>query len=80
MKYVHACWLWPNRTIGKGESGQLREEHNAAVNKIEDLKTALRDVLGWYQSSDVAALMTKKGEQAEYHRTVTQARNALSGL
>ncbi len=26
------CWLWPDHNIGKRESRQLREEHNALVN------------------------------------------------
>ena len=30
------CWLWPDRTIGKRESRQLREDHNATVNAIAD--------------------------------------------
>lgn len=32
-------WLWPNRTISKAESGQLREEHNALVNAFDRLVT-----------------------------------------
>jgi hypothetical protein len=34
-------WLWPDRTIGKRESGTLREEHNATVNQCADLCAAL---------------------------------------
>lgn len=34
-------WLWPDRTISKAESRQLRDEHNAAVNEIATLRAAL---------------------------------------
>lgn len=34
-------WLWPNRAIGKRRSGELREEHNKAVQQIRDLREAL---------------------------------------
>lgn len=37
-------WLWPNRTISKTESAQLREEHNATVNATADLAAACRDL------------------------------------
>lgn len=35
-------WLWPNRVIGKRESGVLREEHNAVVNTNATLLCVLR--------------------------------------
>ena len=35
-------WLWPDRTIGKAESRQLREEHNALVNSHAELLEALQ--------------------------------------
>jgi len=31
-------WLWPNRVIGKRESGELREEHNALVNALAEAR------------------------------------------
>lgn len=38
-------WLWPDRTIGKRESRQLREEHNALVNASAELVAACQAVL-----------------------------------
>ena len=35
-------WLWPDRTIGKRESRQLREEHNELVNEHAAMLDALR--------------------------------------
>jgi hypothetical protein len=35
-------WLWPDRTISKRESRQLREEHNALVNASAELVDALK--------------------------------------
>jgi len=60
-----------------------RAESNArmivrAVNAHDSLVAALRDVMGWYESSNVAQTMSKMGEQAEYHRTIRQARAALA--
>ena len=37
-------WLWPDRTIGKRESRQLREEHNALVNEHAAMRDALREL------------------------------------
>ena len=34
------CWLWPDHAIGKQESRQLREEHNAVVNSHAELLAA----------------------------------------
>jgi hypothetical protein len=70
-------WLWPNRTISKTESAKLRDEHNATVNTAHELLTALRDVMGWYEDSNVAHLMTKIGEQAGYQTTVNAANKAI---
>ena len=39
-----SSWLWPDRTIGKRESRQLREEHNRVVNENAELLTALKDL------------------------------------
>ena len=39
------CWLWPDRNIGKRESRQLREEHNALVNRNAELIEAAEAVL-----------------------------------
>ena len=37
----HKSWLWPDRTIGKRESRELRNEHNALVNSHEACKKLL---------------------------------------
>lgn len=45
------CWLWPDRTIRKAESGHLREEHNHAVNEWDRLlreRDALAEVVRRY--------------------------------
>ena len=31
------CWLWPDRRIGKRESAELRDEHNALVDSHAEL-------------------------------------------
>ena len=36
------CWLWPDHTIGKQESRELRTEHNATVTDLEEALTILR--------------------------------------
>ncbi len=43
--YRHSCWLWPNHTISKLESGRLREEHNAMANSHDDLLAACEALL-----------------------------------
>jgi len=45
-KQTAKAWLWPDRTIGKRESGTLREEHNATVNAHADLLEACQMALG----------------------------------
>lgn len=42
MKTTHKSWLWPDRTIGKRESRELREEHNALVNRVASLEAAVK--------------------------------------
>lgn len=37
-------WLWPDRTIGKAESRNLREEHNALVNAHVEAIQQLREL------------------------------------
>lgn len=46
-------WLWPDRTIGKRESGRLREEHNEAVNLLAGPVLDFLDELA--QHADTAA-------------------------
>ena len=48
-------WLWPNRTIGKNESGELREEHNAAVTINAELLEALEELVAERDNEDWAA-------------------------
>lgn len=38
----HQSWLWPDRAIGKRESRELREEHNALINSHAQLLDVLR--------------------------------------
>lgn len=39
----HKTWLWPDRTISKRESRELRDEHNALANSHAALLDALRE-------------------------------------
>ena len=51
----HKTWLWPDRTIGKRESRVLRDEHNDAINTLEELLAACERVLRsieWSYSED----------------------------
>ncbi len=43
-----------------------------------DSFAALQSVMGWYDSSDIAHAMSEKGEQAEYYRTIREARSAIA--
>lgn len=50
MNATAKCWLWPDRTIGKRESRQLREEHNKIVNQHAELLEAVKkceDAIGF---------------------------------
>jgi hypothetical protein len=38
-------WLWPDRTIGKAESRELREEHNAVVNQSAALREGISFII-----------------------------------
>ena len=39
------CWLWPDREISKRKSRELREEHNAMVNRCGRLEELLLQAL-----------------------------------
>ena len=67
-------WLWPNRTISKTESAQLREEHNATVNTAHELLTALQAMLDMFDNSDTSHAFTKRGEQSAYIAAIQMAR------
>jgi hypothetical protein len=41
---IGRSWLWPDHVIGKRESRQLREEHNALVNSHADMRDALKQI------------------------------------
>ncbi len=45
MRAFGKPWLWPDRTIGKFESGALRDEYNAVVNSRQELADALEELL-----------------------------------
>ena len=36
------CWLWPDHTIGKCESRELREKHNRVLNDLMKLVEATK--------------------------------------
>lgn len=60
-------WLWPDRTIGKRESRDLREEHNALVKLNVELLAVLELVERDSTDSDVldyvrAAIAKAKGD------------------
>lgn len=38
-------WHWPDHTIGKRESRQLREEHNRIANERAELLGVLKDAV-----------------------------------
>lgn len=42
---MEASWLWPDHVIGKRESRRLRDEHNALVNRVDNLARALSELL-----------------------------------
>ena len=65
-------WLWPDRTIGKRESGMLRAEHNALVNQCADLLAALIELLD--QAGEVYPHFESERGQAN----IAQARAAIS--
>ena len=50
----------------------------AASDPLVEAIGALRDVMGWYDYSEIAQCMKEMGEQAEYHRTIRRARAVLS--
>lgn len=71
-------WLWPDRAIGKRESAQLREEHNAAVNALAKAIDALKAAEGWLNDSDVTYVIShEKGEQAAYCRLMVEITAAI---
>ena len=51
LKYTPKPWLWPDRTIGKRESRELREEHNEAINQRADLLEALQEFVATSEPS-----------------------------
>jgi hypothetical protein len=61
------CWLWPDRTIGKAESRQLREEHNALVNEATRMREALQAILNDTEQAPV-------GDETDRHFAVIMAR------
>lgn len=42
-------WLWPDRAIGKRESRELREAHNATVNMAAELLHELLATKSWME-------------------------------
>lgn len=58
------CWLWPDKTIGKKESRQLREEHNEVVNLNADMLEALE--VCQVQLLPIIKAGADKGKQTAY--------------
>lgn len=42
---VVQCWLWPDREIGRRKLRELRDEHNALVNRCHRLEKLMLDAL-----------------------------------
>lgn len=47
-------WHWPDRIIGKRESRQLREEHNALANSHAELLEALTAIYDRHNAETMA--------------------------
>jgi len=63
MKTKHTAFHWPDHVIGKRESRQIKEAHNALYNDFHDLLEALRDLLAY--ANDYSDTMAKSGRGAE---------------
>ncbi len=70
-------WHWPNKTIGKRESGEMREEHNALGNSEHALAGAVAELLATFHNSDVQQFMKERGDVAQYHKAIREAAKAL---
>jgi hypothetical protein len=68
-------WLWPNRTIGKAESGVLREEHNAAVNENAELLVAASDAVA---SLNYAATVLQAPSSSSLRENLAALRAAIA--
>jgi hypothetical protein len=67
-------WLWPDRTIGKRESRQLREEHNALVNSHEELVGLLRRAHSALQTMDTSGDWIVSGLAGEIRSALAKAK------
>ena len=73
IRRVVAAW--------KRERDELVAQNNTLRQQRDELAEALRDVMGWYEHSEIALVMSYKfGQEADYRRTVKQARTALANF
>lgn len=56
------AFLWPDHVIGKRESRQIREEHNALYNSHAELLAACLEARGYVES--FARSMKERGFEA----------------
>lgn len=49
-----------------------------ACNSHYKLLDAFKHMIGWFEHSEIAHTMTQMGEQADYHRTIREARAAIA--
>ncbi len=82
MKTKVQSWLWPDRTISKRESRQLREEHNALVNQCSELRDTLADTVKlfdhlkeWPKCNARRFFFLRDGSE---HGTIEDARGLLA--
>lgn len=66
------------RWVAVGHRPDPQEAH--AANAYPKLVEALRDVMGFTDTSDVAHHWSKQGEQAAYHKMLNHARALLRSL
>lgn len=65
------CFLWPDRAIGKKESREIREAHNATVDLAVQLRDALKACRDLLDDSDIRHFIGT--EKDEYGEVVTPA-------
>lgn len=71
-------WLWPDRTISKRESRQLREEHNALVNEYAELLKFHQDEAARKVIDGVLAERTPKAKSDD--NSASQAKTQLESI
>ena len=59
---IAESWLWPDHVIGKRESRQLRDDHNATVNSHQLLLEACEAVASLADGQGMRNLMQVAGQ------------------